>query len=266
LDAPVAFLHKTVTDFLLQKEIDNQVRSYIPFQSFDPAVVLIASAIREIKALPIERAIIASSDRVMVNLYNGLAVAAHLEISHKRPYTAALDELDAVISRYWQGASEWKRFPSDPEWKSLVPGFAWLIEVAIVKYSAILVVSPLTYSDLDPFLTVSGCVLYVANKTLATRVTDNQRAALLGEFVRQFFKPSRRLEGEQAVAQGFNIVTACRQLVEQSTKADKILAMPVEIGAQQHWQDQHGVAQLIPQKSSHISLMPSHNPVAGGSP
>jgi hypothetical protein len=93
----------------------TQVSSYIPSNSFDPAVALLASTISEIKSLPTERAIISSRDRAMVNLYNGIDLAVHLEISNRPPYTAALDELNALISRYWQETSEWKRDPDDQQ-------------------------------------------------------------------------------------------------------------------------------------------------------
>lgn len=84
-------------------------------------------------------------------------------------------------------------------------------------------------STLDIFLILSvrsGCVLYVANKTLASTVTVDVRTALLGEMIHLVFG-SFLVEGVAVAvhenAWRFNLTTAIRHLLDQGADPNAVI-------------------------------------------
>ncbi|KAI9667734.1 MAG: hypothetical protein M1821_000551 [Bathelium mastoideum] len=225
IDMPVAFLHKTVLDFLKTAEIRDQLigRS----AKLDATVALLASCLLEMKSVPSQRAVILSSDRVFVDLYNGLELARHLEAKQKRPQASAIDELKAMASYHWKEAKEWKDKANSTEWKSS-KGTDWASAILHYLYPTTLDGFVMKSYGLDPFMTLmilSGCVLYVADKMFATDIAVFERSVILAEMVWQLLRPAKDETRTDGDTRRFNLLTAIRQLIEQGANPNTVLVM-----------------------------------------
>ncbi|KAI4685718.1 uncharacterized protein J4E88_003553 [Alternaria novae-zelandiae] len=117
VEAWVEFYHKTAIDFFRSDETWNLLKEQAG-TGFNIDLTLLVSSLLEMKALPSERTIVASTDRSVANLRQGLIFAGFLEDRNLRLYTALLDNMEKTMKLHWKKATMFKMRASDDEWRA----------------------------------------------------------------------------------------------------------------------------------------------------
>ena len=119
----VEFIHKSVLDFLQNKDIWNRLTLMSP-PGFDPSVNLASSCIWYIKTFSANGYVFADSSKIWFYLCRSLADCYAAEASTGCSQHELIEELDATMSWRWQACeSSGHRFPYDKNWhwSRLVP-------------------------------------------------------------------------------------------------------------------------------------------------
>ncbi|KAF2111531.1 hypothetical protein BDV96DRAFT_526639 [Lophiotrema nucula] len=182
----VEFLHRTVVDFLRTTEM-WELLSTLAGASFDPHQALLSSCIMEAKVLPIEPAMLFSSDLVMGNMRQALSCASALELSTLRPCTVLLDELEKTVNAHWDGTDHYKLRSRSESWASCRESDWCKIAITETGYARTIL------KDVgQPFIRLAidfGCVLYAAEKiTNRDGITEPDKQALLLDVVTHYFQ------------------------------------------------------------------------------
>ncbi|KAJ9148897.1 p-loop containing nucleoside triphosphate hydrolase [Pleurostoma richardsiae] len=220
IDAFVAFFHRTAADFFQTAEMWELLAS-LTRDAFDPDIPLLASCLYEIKVLPVERAVILDSDRVMIDMRQLFAYTLCLEVKNRRPYNLVLDELKRAMNVHWSEATSFKIRDVSPKWED-TRNTTWLelwrFDKPTIPVAGIGLEHEITCLE-RTFLCLAismGCVLYAADKALGDdRLTKQDKAHVLEDILWNYFElEANEVQWPVARDLEFNYITAASSLLQ----------------------------------------------------